>query len=68
MKEELVAMKKLQEKKSKMNDEDPNLDLSNMEPKLKEAYIKMRKLDKILAKKMKREKQVKRERILLQKK
>ena len=37
-----------------------------MDPKLKEAILKMRKLDRILGKKIKREKEVKRERILLQ--
>ena len=41
-------------------------DLQDMEPKLREAYIKMRKLDRILSKKMKREKEVKRDRILLE--
>ena len=46
---------------------DQHADLNDLEPKLKEAIIKMRKLDKILAKKIKREKEVKRDRILLQK-
>ncbi len=38
-----------------------------MDPKLKEAYLKMKKLDRILAKKIKKEKSVKRDRMLLQK-
>lgn len=37
-----------------------------MEPKLKAALLKMRKLDKILRKKVEREKEVKRDRIMLQ--
>ena len=37
------------------------------DPKMKAAIIKMRKLDKILSRKVKREKEVKRDRILLQK-
>ncbi|KAK6183572.1 hypothetical protein SNE40_011027 [Patella caerulea] len=41
-------------------------DLENMDPKIKEALIKMRKLDRILNKKLKREKEVKKERILLE--
>lgn len=40
--------------------------LENMEPKLKEAFLKMRKLDRILAKKIKKEKEVKRDRLLLE--
>ncbi|XP_056021302.1 uncharacterized protein LOC125652330 [Ostrea edulis] len=40
--------------------------LENMEPKMKEAILKMRKLDKILSKKIKKEKEVKRDRILLE--
>lgn len=38
----------------------------DMEPKLREAYIKMRKLDRVLAKKVRREKEVKKDRILLE--
>lgn len=38
----------------------------DMDPKLQEAIIKMNKLDKILLKKIQREKQVKRDRILLE--
>lgn len=38
----------------------------DMEPKLKAAILKMRKLDRILSKKIAREKQVKRDRILLE--
>ena len=41
-------------------------DLKNLDPDLKMAILKMRKLDRILAKKEKREKEVKRDRILLQ--
>ncbi|XP_052766708.1 fibrous sheath-interacting protein 1-like isoform X2 [Mya arenaria] len=44
----------------------PTSDLDQLDPKLKAAIIKMRKLDKILAKKVKREREVKRERILLE--
>ncbi|XP_062595458.1 uncharacterized protein LOC134256814 [Saccostrea cucullata] len=40
--------------------------LENMEPKLKEAILKMRKLDRILAKKVKKEREVKRDRLLLE--
>lgn len=36
------------------------------DPKLKEAILKMRKLDRILAKKIKREKEVKRDRLSLE--
>ena len=38
-----------------------------MEPKLKEAILKMRKLDRILQRKMEKEKKVKQERIELEK-
>ena len=41
-------------------------DLENLDPKLKNALIKMRKLDKILSKRVRREKEVKRDRILLE--
>jgi len=46
----------------------PNLypDLDDMEPKLRAAIIKMRKLDKILSKRVRKEKEVKRDRILLE--
>ena len=43
-----------------------NADLDNLDPKLKEAFIKMRKLDKVLSKRVRREKEVKRDRILLE--
>jgi hypothetical protein len=46
--------------------EDKYPDLKDMEPKLRDAYIRMRKLDRILAKREKKEKEVKRERILLE--
>ena len=39
---------------------------ADLEPKIKEAYIKMCKLDRILEKRVKREKEVKRERILME--
>ncbi|XP_071081004.1 fibrous sheath-interacting protein 1-like [Haliotis cracherodii] len=38
----------------------------NLDPKIKEALMKMRKLDRILNKKLKREREVKRDRILLE--
>ena len=41
-------------------------DLKEMDPDLKAAILKMRKLDRILAKKVKKEKEVKKQRILLQ--
>ena len=41
--------------------------IADMDPKMKEAIIKMKKLDKILNKKIKKEKEVKRDRMLLQK-
>ncbi|XP_076463690.1 uncharacterized protein LOC143295898 [Babylonia areolata] len=47
-------------------EEDQYPDLADMEPELREAYIKMRKLDRILEKKMKKEREVKRDRILLE--
>lgn len=37
-----------------------------MEFKLKEVFLKMRKLDRILVKKIKKEKEVKRDRLLLE--
>jgi hypothetical protein len=40
--------------------------LGDMEPKMKAAILKMRKLDRILSKKIKREKEVKRDRIILE--
>ena len=40
--------------------------LEDMEPKMKEAILKMRKLDRILSKKIKREKEVKKDRIILE--
>ena len=43
-------------------------DLENLEPDLKAAILKVRKLDRILAKKIKREREVKRDRIILQRK
>ncbi|CAG5120043.1 unnamed protein product [Candidula unifasciata] len=42
-------------------------DLQDMDPKLKEAFIKMRRLDKVLFEKIQIEKEVKRKRILLEK-
>ncbi|XP_070181686.1 fibrous sheath-interacting protein 1-like [Littorina saxatilis] len=47
-------------------EEDKYPDLADMEPELRDAYIKMRKLDRILDKKLKKEKEVKRDRILLE--
>ena len=47
-------------------EEKTNADLEQLDPKLKEAFIKMRKLDKILSKRVRREKEVKRDRILLE--
>ena len=44
----------------------PEDETADMEPKLKAAILKMRKLDKLLLKKIEREKEVKRDRILLQ--
>ena len=41
-------------------------DLADFGPELRDAYIKMRKLDRILDKKLKMEKEVKRDRILLE--
>ena len=48
------------------NEEDKYPDLADLEPELREAYIKMRKLDRILEKRVKREREVKRDRILLE--
>ncbi|XP_064602273.1 fibrous sheath-interacting protein 1-like [Liolophura sinensis] len=47
--------------------EEENISSTEIDPKLKAAILKMRKLDRILSKKMKKEKEVKRERFLLQK-
>ena len=47
-------------------DEKGNEDLEHLEPKLRDAFIKMRKLDKVLAKRVRKEKEVKRDRILLE--
>ncbi|XP_071962364.1 uncharacterized protein [Antedon mediterranea] len=55
------------EEQSDHNDEEKE-DNDHMDPKIKEAIKKMEKLDRILAKKMKREKDVKRERLLLEQK
>jgi FSIP1 family len=41
-------------------------DLAGVDPQMKEAILKMRKLDRILLRKMEKEKKVKRDRILLQ--
>ncbi|KAL4237844.1 Fibrous sheath-interacting protein 1 [Mactra antiquata] len=41
-------------------------DLENLDPKLRAAIIKMKKLDKLLSKRVRREKEVKRDRILLE--
>jgi len=41
-------------------------DLDDLEPKLRNAIIKMRKLDVILSKRVKKEKAVKRDRIMLE--
>ncbi|XP_048259290.1 fibrous sheath-interacting protein 1-like isoform X2 [Haliotis rufescens] len=49
------------QKKEEEEEEEENLD-----PKIKEALMKMRKLDRILNKKLKREREVKRDRILLE--
>ncbi|XP_064622384.1 fibrous sheath-interacting protein 1-like [Lineus longissimus] len=57
----------LPEKKEGAAAEDRDADLTDLEPKLREAIIKMRKLDRILLKKMKREKDVKRDRMRLTK-
>ena len=40
--------------------------LEDIDPKMKEAILKMRKLDRILSKKIKREKEVKKDRIILE--
>ncbi|XP_033127894.1 protein phosphatase 1 regulatory subunit 12A-like [Anneissia japonica] len=48
--------------------EDRDEDDTLMDPKLKEAIEKMQKLDRILAKKVKKEKDVKRQRLLLEQK
>ena len=50
----------------KGTDDKGNEDLEHLEPKLRDAFIKMRKLDKVLAKRVRREKEVKRDRILLE--
>ena len=68
MKEELSLYKYKKEKLEKEDVAEPGSDLEGLEPKLREAILKMRKLDKILAKKMKKERDVKRQRLLLQKK
>ncbi|XP_005093420.1 fibrous sheath-interacting protein 1 [Aplysia californica] len=47
--------------------EDDADDAKEMDPKLKEAILKMNKLDKILKKKIRKEREVKRDRILLEK-
>ncbi|ESO87693.1 hypothetical protein LOTGIDRAFT_234939 [Lottia gigantea] len=41
-------------------------DLKDLDPKIRDGLLKMRKLDRILNKKVKREKEVKRERVLLE--
>ena len=51
----------------KEGEENKDADLDDLDPKLREAMLKMRKLDRILIKKMKREKEVKRDRLRLQK-
>lgn len=65
MKGELQAIedkkRDLHGEKRKSDEEDDEID-----PKLKEAIIQMKKLDRILKKKVKREKEVKRDRILLE--
>lgn len=48
------------------NEIDKYPDLADMEPELRDAFIKMRKLDRILEKRMKQEQKVKRERIILE--
>lgn len=60
-------MKALEEGDSRKNDETrQSTEDLNLDPKIKEAIIKMRKLDRILAKKVKRERQVKKDRIMLE--
>ena len=66
MKEELdVYQVPTEEPKPVHDEEDPAL--ADLEPKIREAILKMRKYDRILARKEKREMEVKRERIRLQK-
>ena len=65
MKEELDQLKI--EFNKGTEERDKNADLEGLEPKVKEAMLRMRKLDRILKKRVKREKEVKRDRILLQK-
>ena len=64
MKEELAVMRAHIVKNAEP--ENKNSDLDGLDPELKLAILKMRKLDRILLKKMKKEKRVKKDRILLQ--
>ena len=65
MKDELAVYEyKRQKLKTPQDGEDDGLE--DVDPELKAAILKMRRLDRILKKKIKREKEVKRERILLQ--
>lgn len=57
------------EAKERLVNEDPKEEdplLEGLDPRVKEAILKMRKLDKILEKKIRKEKEVKKDRILLQ--
>ncbi|CAD5119815.1 DgyrCDS8399 [Dimorphilus gyrociliatus] len=59
----------IEEKKKNLHEEklaSDEEDEEEIDPKLKEAIIQMKKLDRILKKKVKREKEVKRDRILLE--
>ena len=67
MKGELAVYQEARERlEAGSSGKDDHADLEGLDPKLKEAILKMRKLDKVLEKKIRREKEVKKERILLQ--
>lgn len=71
MKSELEVFKKKREALTSAcgSEKETKDDLDeNISPELRQAIIKMRKLDKILDKKVKKEKEVKRDRIILQRK
>ncbi|ELT93890.1 hypothetical protein CAPTEDRAFT_222096 [Capitella teleta] len=65
MQEELGVYREAKERlnREKEPEEDP---LEGLDPKVKDAILRMRKLDKVLEKKIRREKAVKKDRILLQ--
>lgn len=61
-----AKMAALEAASTRSKDQDNDGIEDDMDPKLKEAILKMRKLDRILSNKIKREREVKKDRMILE--